>query len=64
LEDVYKESSQPPAKLAFIVVTKKGNTRIFKSTPGGMYDNPPPGTIVDDVITLPERLVTVARAKA
>lgn len=37
-------------QMAFIVVTKKINTRIF--APRG---NPGPGTVVDDVITLPER---------
>lgn len=39
-----------PLKLAFIVVTKRINTRIFA---GGR--NPVPGTVVDDVITLPQR---------
>lgn len=38
-------------KMAFIVVSKRINTRIFAE--GG--NNPPPGTVVDDVITLPER---------
>lgn len=37
-------------KLGFIVVTKRINTRIFAGD-----RNPPSGTIVDDVITLPER---------
>lgn len=37
-------------KLAFIVVSKKINTRIFKNG-----TNPVPGTVVDDCITLPER---------
>lgn len=39
-----------------IVVTKRIHTRIFR--PGmapNSEKNPPPGTIVDDVITLPER---------
>lgn len=38
----------PNYKLAFIIVTKRLNTRLFLN--GG---NPPPGTIVDDVITSP-----------
>lgn len=37
-------------KLAFIVVTKRINTRIF-----ARGNNPVPGTVVDDIITLPER---------
>ncbi|CAH0551300.1 unnamed protein product [Brassicogethes aeneus] len=37
-------------KMAFVVVSKRINTRIFHKA-----DNPPPGTVVDDVITLPER---------
>ncbi|PNF25797.1 hypothetical protein B7P43_G11743 [Cryptotermes secundus] len=37
-------------KMAFIIVTKRINTRLFCDG-----NNPPPGTVVDDVITLPER---------
>ncbi|XP_054282186.1 piwi-like protein Siwi [Macrosteles quadrilineatus] len=37
-------------KLAFIVVSKRINTRLFSER-----GNPRPGTVVDDVITLPER---------
>ncbi|XP_071451849.1 piwi-like protein Siwi [Hetaerina americana] len=36
--------------LAFIVITKRINTRFFANT-----NNPPSGTVVDDVITLPHR---------
>ncbi|KOC68594.1 Protein piwi [Habropoda laboriosa] len=35
-------------KMAFVIVTKRINTRVFHS-----QNNPPPGTIVDDVITNP-----------
>ncbi|KAG8042448.1 hypothetical protein G9C98_005082 [Cotesia typhae] len=38
-------------KLAFIIVTKRINTRLFYNR----RDNPPPGTVVDDVITNPWR---------
>ena len=41
---------KPPA-FCFIIVSKRINTRIF--TKNNM--NPPVGTVVDDVITLPER---------
>ncbi|XP_013193160.1 piwi-like protein Siwi [Amyelois transitella] len=41
-------------KLAFIIVSKRINTRIFvESNRGG--ENPRPGTVIDDVVTLPER---------
>jgi aubergine len=39
-----------PVKLTFIVVSKRINTRIFWKN-----KNPPPGTVVDDVITLAVR---------
>jgi len=41
-------------KLSFIVVNKKINTKIFKKE-GVNHSNPPSGTVVDDVVTLPER---------
>ncbi|XP_056630152.1 piwi-like protein Siwi [Diorhabda sublineata] len=47
-QEIYKNGD---LKMAFIVVSKRINTRIF--TDRG--ENPPPGTVVDDVITLPER---------
>ncbi|KAJ9581672.1 hypothetical protein L9F63_023148 [Diploptera punctata] len=47
LKKVYGDN---PVKMAFIVVTKRINTRLFCDG-----RNPPPGTVVDDVITLPER---------
>lgn len=49
LEAVYARENKE-LKMAFIVVTKRINTRVFN----GMT-NPPPGTVVDDVITMPER---------
>lgn len=47
LTEIYASRNQP-LKMAFIIVTKKINTRIFYGT-----SNPPPGTIIDDVITDP-----------
>lgn len=38
-------------KMAFVIVSKRHKTRIF----GQDGSNPPPGTVADDVITLPER---------
>ncbi|XP_070499434.1 protein aubergine-like [Chironomus tepperi] len=60
LEDVksslnrHYSKCQSKPKLAFIIINKKINTRIF-SQERNSYDNPLPGTVVDDVITLPER---------
>ncbi|KAJ8925852.1 hypothetical protein NQ315_009704 [Exocentrus adspersus] len=48
-EELYKNGD---LKLAFVVVSKRINTRIFVDRDKG---NPPPGTVVDDVITLPNR---------
>lgn len=47
LDEIYEGQTY---KMAFIVVSKKINTRFFKGN-----INPSPGTVVDDVVTLPER---------
>ncbi len=44
----------PKPKLTFTVVSKRINTKFFKSS-GKQHFNPPSGTVVDDVVTLPER---------
>ncbi|XP_022814819.1 piwi-like protein Siwi isoform X1 [Spodoptera litura] len=41
-------------KMSFTIVSKRINTRIFLEQ-GGKCVNPRPGTVVDDVVTLPER---------
>ncbi|ODN00102.1 Protein piwi [Orchesella cincta] len=51
---VYSEYSIEPPKFSFIVVTKRIHARVMKVDRRGVV-NPPPGTVVDDVITLPER---------
>uniref|UniRef100_A0A224X701 Putative translation initiation factor 2c eif-2c n=1 Tax=Panstrongylus lignarius TaxID=156445 RepID=A0A224X701_9HEMI len=45
LQEYYQSE---PLQMAFIIVTKRVNTRVFMKG-----NNPPPGTIVDDVITNP-----------
>ncbi|XP_076274990.1 piwi-like protein Siwi [Rhynchophorus ferrugineus] len=50
--DLFKDR---PLKLAFIIVSKRINTKIFRAQADGLSSNPPAGTVVDDVITLPER---------
>lgn len=47
LKDFYKDA---PLKLIFIIVSKRINTRLFRD-----QSNPEAGTVVDQVITLPER---------
>lgn len=44
------ESYKKELKLAYVIVTKRINTRFFYNR-----SNPPPGTIIDDVVTNPLR---------
>ncbi|KAL7051545.1 hypothetical protein ACKWTF_004499 [Chironomus riparius] len=53
LDMIYSKCGSKP-QVAFIIINKRINTRIF-SKQRDSYDNPLPGTVVDDVITLPER---------
>lgn len=41
--------------LSFVIVTKRINTRFFRLTGPQSADNPGPGTIVDTIVTRPER---------
>lgn len=51
LDEIYKSAGfEKGCRLAFIIVSKRINTRYFINA-----QNPEPGTVVDDVITLPER---------
>lgn len=45
-----KHNAKDALKLTFVIVNKRINTRIFFNG-----DNPKPGTIADNTITLPER---------
>ncbi len=54
LEKVFQAAGQLASNLTFIVVSKRINTRVILAKPQG-YDNPPPGCVVDSVVTLPER---------
>jgi Piwi domain. len=47
LANIYGDT---PYRMAFIIVTKHINTRLFWDE-----KNPNPGTVVDEVVTLPER---------
>ncbi|XP_049818094.1 piwi-like protein Siwi isoform X2 [Aethina tumida] len=48
IDELYMD--EPAPGIAFIVVSKRINTRVFHRG-----ENPPPGTVIDDVITLPHR---------
>lgn len=50
IAQVYKSMNQAMPKFCYIIVNKRVNGRLFANN-----RNPPPGTVVDDVITLPER---------
>lgn len=41
-------------KFAYVIVNKRINTRFFTENRNS-YDNPVPGTVVDNTVTLPER---------
>merc|ERR1712179_95639 len=54
----YLKEHVPDATFTFIIVSKRINTRFFQTSNGyggNNVSNPPPGTVVDDVVTLPER---------
>ena len=54
---IYEEARKEFPKFGFIVVNKRLNTKFFRPHPRSRteYANPHPGTVVDDVVTLPER---------
>lgn len=52
LKTSYKEQT---VKLAFVIVSKRINTKFFEEKVKGRSENVPPGTVVDDIVTLPER---------
>lgn len=51
LRNIYGDAEP---KLAYVIVNKRTNSRMFKKV-GSSYSNPKPGTVVDREITLPER---------
>ncbi|GAB0086880.1 hypothetical protein DMENIID0001_010860 [Sergentomyia squamirostris] len=53
ISDLKSAYGEMAPRLTFIIVSKRINTRLFQKVRN--IDNPPPGTVVDDVITLPER---------
>jgi len=54
LKNCTPEGTETP-KFTEIIVSKRIKTKFFTSPRSGQPDNPPPGTVVDDVVTLPER---------
>ncbi|CAL8140865.1 unnamed protein product [Orchesella dallaii] len=53
LAKLYQDVGRGPPNLTYIVVTKRINTKLMMMKMN--LQNPPPGTVVDDVVTLPER---------
>jgi aubergine-like protein len=52
---IYRSNgAQSEPNFAFIIVTKRINTRFFSSK-GSSHENPTSGTVIDSVVTLPER---------
>lgn len=51
-EQFYGPTSVP---MAFLIVTKRISTRFFASCKQGGGQNPPPGTVVDSVVTDPTK---------
>ena len=58
IESCFKAAGMEDFKFTYIIVSKRIMTRYFTGA-GNTSDNPHSGTIVDDVITLPERLVSI-----
>ena len=55
IKRIYQKCGQTDQeKIGFVLLNKKTNTRLF-AMKGRTAENPDPGTVVDDVITLPER---------
>ena len=54
IESCFKAAGMKDYKFTFIIVSKRIMTRFFTGA-GAASNNPHSGTIVDDVVTLPER---------
>lgn len=54
IKSVFKDEGFTP-QLAFIIVSKRISNKFFQANNGGALINPPSGSVVDDVVTLPER---------
>lgn len=52
---IAKRYKGDPPKLAYIVVSKRVNTRFWQRTNGNNVTNPEPGTVIDNTVTLQER---------
>ena len=53
LKEAFASIENYNPKFAMIIVKKRVSTRLFQVA-GSQYANPPPGTIVDSVVTRPE----------
>ena len=57
IENCFKENGMEGVKFTYVIVNKRINTRFFSGN--GKPGNPHSGTVVDDVVTLPERCVVL-----
>lgn len=55
LKSAIKENFNYDPMFTFIIVSKRINTRFFKDNNGSAPTNPTSGTVIDDIVTLPER---------
>ena len=53
IEACFRDAGMEAVKFTYVIVSKRINTRFFRMN--GKPSNPPSGTVVDDVVTLPER---------
>merc|ERR1711944_204345 len=54
MQDVMKTQGLENVQFAYIIVSKRINARFFQMA-GNKPMNPPSGSVVDDIVTLPER---------
>lgn len=54
MQEVMRTQGLDNVQFAYIVVSKRINARFFQMT-GNRALNPPSGSVIDDVVTLPER---------
>jgi len=53
MKRIFALSNYTP-QFTYVIVTKRINTRFFRVQGSNQINNPPSGTVVDDVVTLPE----------
>ena len=54
IEKVFEQAGMKGVKFTFVIVSKRIKAKFFRGV-----ENPNSGTIVDDVVTLPERFASL-----